>query len=128
MRIVFPTVAVGFFGENLKLRADLAVSDSTWHEVAEKDGVVEEEPIRVYVGSAEIALYNVGGEIFATSNICTHAMASMCDGIQEGEVIECPLHDGKFNIRTGAPLCPPVIEPLATYEVKVQDGKVFVKV
>ena len=104
------------------------MSDGIWHEVADADGVVEEEPVRVYVGSDEIALFNVGGEIFATSNICTHAMASMCDGIQDGEVIECPLHDGKFNIKTGAVLCPPVVEPLATYEVKVEKGKIFVKV
>ena len=109
-------------------RVERNVSDGTWHEVADADGVVEEEPIRVYVGSEEIALFNVGGEIFATGNICTHAMASMHDGIQEGHVIECPLHEGKFDIKTGAPLCPPVIEPLATYEVKVTDGKVFVKV
>lgn len=104
------------------------MTDDNWHEVAEESGIVEEEPIRVYVDKEEIALFNVGGEIFATGNICTHAMASMHDGIQEGDVIECPLHDGKFNIRTGEALCPPVFEPLPTYEVKVENGKVFVKV
>lgn len=104
------------------------MSDSIWHEVADADRVVEEEPIKVQVGSEEIALFNIGGDIFATGNICTHAMASMCDGIQEGHVIECPLHEGKFDIKTGAPLCPPVFEPLPTFEVKVEDGKVFVKV
>ena len=104
------------------------MTDDNWHEVADESGVVEDEPIRVYVGSSEIALFNVDGEIFATGNICTHAMASLHDGIQEGEVIECPLHDGKFNIKTGAPLCPPVIEALETYEVKVENGKIFVKV
>lgn len=104
------------------------MTDDNWHEVADESGVVEDEPIRVYVGNEEIALYNVGGEIFATNNICTHAMASLHDGIQEGEVIECPLHDGKFNIKTGAALCPPVTDPLMTYEVKVENGKVFVKI
>ena len=104
------------------------MSDSIWHEVADADRVVEEEPIRVQVGTEEIALYRIGDEIFATGNICTHAMASMSDGIQEGHVIECPLHEGKFDIKTGAPLCPPVFEPLPTFEVKVEDGKVFVKV
>lgn len=104
------------------------MTDDNWHEVAEESGIVEEDPIRVYVGKDEIALFNVGGEIFATGNICTHAMASMHDGIQEGDVIECPLHDGKFSIKTGEALCPPVTEPLPTYEVKVENGKVFVKV
>jgi naphthalene 1,2-dioxygenase system ferredoxin subunit len=104
------------------------VSDDNWHEVAEQSAVAEDEPIRVYVDKDEIALFNVGGEIFATGNICTHAMASLHDGIQEGEVIECPLHDGRFNVKTGEPLCPPVTEPVATYEVKVENGKIFVKV
>ena len=105
------------------------MTDKSWHEVMDKSAVVENEPVRAYVGDneVEVALFNVGGEIFATGNICTHAMASMHDGIQEGEVIECPLHDGKFNIKTGAPLCPPVIDPLPTYEVKVENGKIFVK-
>lgn len=104
------------------------MSDSTWHEVAEQSAVAADEPIRVYVDKDEIAIFNVGGEFFATGNICTHAMASMHDGIQEGEIIECPLHDGKFNIKTGEALCPPVSEPLPTYEVKVENGKIFVKV
>jgi len=104
------------------------VTDKSWQEVMDKSAVVENEPVRVYVGKDEIALFNVGGEIFATGNICTHAMASMHDGIQEGEVIECPLHDGKFNVKTGAALCPPVVDPLPTYEVKVENGKIFVKV
>jgi nitrite reductase/ring-hydroxylating ferredoxin subunit len=106
------------------------VTDKDWQEVMDASAVVEEEPVRAYVGEneTEIALFNVGGEIFATGNICTHAMASMHDGIQEGEVIECPLHDGKFNIKTGEALCPPVTDPLPTYEVKVENGKVFVKV
>lgn len=104
------------------------MSDSTWHEVAEQSAVAADEPIRVYVDKDEIAIFNVGGEFFATGNICTHAMASMHDGIQEGEIIECPLHDGKFNIKTGEALCPPVTDPLPTYEVKVENGKIFVKV
>jgi len=107
---------------------DWDVTEKTWHEVMDKSAGVENEPVRVYVDKDEIALFNVGGEIFATGNICTHAMASMHDGIQEGEVIECPRHDGKFDVRTGAPLGPPVIEPLPTYEVKVENGKIFVKV
>ena len=104
------------------------MSDETWHEVANADDVAPEEPIKVQVGDEEIALYHVDGDIYATSNICTHAFASMVDGYQEGVEIECPLHEGRFNIKTGAPVCPPVSEPLRTFEVKVENGKVLVKV
>ena len=104
------------------------MSDEIWHEVANADDVAPEEPIKVQVGDENIALYHVDGEIYATSNICTHAFASMADGYQEGDEIECPLHEGRFNIKTGEALCPPVIEPLKTFPVKVEDGKVMVKV
>ena len=77
------------------------MSEGNWHRVATTGDVAEEEPIRVQVGEEDIAIYNVAGDFHATSNICTHAYASMVDGFQEGDEIECPLHDGRFNIKTG---------------------------
>ena len=103
------------------------MTDDTWHSVADESAVMPDDPIKVQVGDEEIALYNVDGTIYATSNICTHAFASMVDGYQEGEEIECPLHEGRFNIKTGEALCAPVSEPLRTFEVKVEGGKVLVK-
>ncbi|MDA0657079.1 MAG: non-heme iron oxygenase ferredoxin subunit [Proteobacteria bacterium] len=103
------------------------MSDGTWHQVASVDDVQPDEPIKVDIGEDEVALYNVDGEIFATANICTHAFASLADGFQEGEQIECPLHDGRFNVKTGKALCPPVEGDLKTYETKVEDGAIFVK-
>ena len=66
------------------------MSEENWHRVAAKGDVAPEEPIRVQVGEEDIAIYNVDGGFHATSNICTHAYASMVDGFQEGEEIECP--------------------------------------
>ena len=105
----------------------MIVSDGTWHQVASVDDVKPDEPIKVDIGEDEVALYNVDGEIFATANICSHAFASLADGFQEGEQIECPLHDGRFNVKTGKALCPPVEDDLKTYETKVEDGAIFVK-
>ena len=48
-----------------------------------------------------LALYHVGDAWFCTDNICTHAFALLTDGWLEGHVIECPLHGGQFDIRTG---------------------------
>ena len=102
--------------------------DKTWHRVAATDDISEDDPVRVQVGDEDIAIYNIEGEFYATSNICTHAYASMVDGFQEGDEIECPLHDGRFNIKTGEALCLPVTENLSIFEVKVEDGDIFVKV
>ncbi|HAT35849.1 MAG TPA: hypothetical protein DCS82_09045 [Rhodospirillaceae bacterium] len=103
------------------------MSDGHWYQVASESDIQPDEPINVYIGEDDIALYNVDGEIFATHNICTHVYASLAKGFQEGDVIECPLHDGRFNIKTGKALCPPVERDLKIYETRIEDGMVFVK-
>lgn len=75
-----------------------------------------------------VAVYHVDGEFFATSNVCTHAVAMLSDGYLEGDQIECPMHGGMFNVRTGEPTHFPCVEAIATYRVEVRDGGVFVEV
>lgn len=74
-----------------------------------------------------VAIYNVDGEFLATSNVCTHAVAMLTDGYLEGDNVECPLHGGMFNVRTGEPTHFPCVEALQTFAVEVRDGAVFVK-
>lgn len=74
-----------------------------------------------------LAIYNVDGDFYATSNICTHAIAILSDGYLDGEEIECPLHGGAFNVKTGEATNFPCEEALKTYELEVRDGAVFVK-
>jgi len=81
---------------------------------------------RFEIGDNVIAVYNVGGEFYATDNECTHGAASLADGILEDDVIECALHFGAFNVRTGEAVQPPCFTPLRTYKVAVKDGRVFV--
>lgn len=75
----------------------------------------------VNVDGVPIALYRLGDEVFATHGICTHALAFLSDGWVEDGKIECPLHQGQFDIRTGKALCLPVTEDLRVYPVK-RDG------
>jgi nitrite reductase/ring-hydroxylating ferredoxin subunit len=79
-------------------------------------------------GAPPVAIYNVGGEFYATSNICTHAIAILTDGYLEGEIVECALHGGCFNVKTGEATHFPCVEPLQTFEVAVSEGAVFIKV
>lgn len=111
-----------------RVKRGYTVSEENWHRVAARADVAPEEPIRVQVGEEDIAIYNIDGSFHATSNICTHAYASMVDGFQEGEEIECPLHEGRFNIKTGEALCAPVTDALQVFEVKVEGEDIFVKV
>jgi naphthalene 1,2-dioxygenase system ferredoxin subunit len=80
----------------------------------------------VQAGGREIALYGVDGEVYATANLCTHGNARLCDGFLEGHEIECPLHQGRFDVRDGRALCSPLRENIAAYPVRIEDGVVFV--
>lgn len=99
---------------------------SNWIDVAALDAVPTGDVIGIAVGGADIALYEVGGDIFATSNICTHGHARMSDGFLEGREIECPLHQGKFDVCTGRALCAPLTEDIRTFPVKIENGRVYV--
>lgn len=79
-------------------------------------------------GTIPIALYrNDEGEYFATADTCTHEDWSLGeDSDLEGNEIVCPLHMARFDIRTGEALCFPATIALATFEVVVDDGKVYV--
>ena len=81
---------------------------------------------RFELGSTVLAVYNVGGMFYATDNECTHGAASLADGILEGDVIECTLHFGAFNVKTGEAVQAPCFTALRTYKVVVQDGQVMV--
>ena len=83
---------------------------------------------QVDVGDAEIALYNVGGQLYATTNVCTHDEAYLSDGELFGHVVECPLHGARFDVRTGKALSLPAVYPVKTFEVRVVDGQLQVKV
>ncbi len=99
-----------------------------WVRVAAVGEIPEGSAIAVRVKDREIALYHVEeGGFYATENVCTHEYAQLSEGWLEGYEIECPLHAGRFDVRTGKALCPPVEENVRTCEVRIRDGDVFVR-
>jgi nitrite reductase/ring-hydroxylating ferredoxin subunit len=83
---------------------------------------------RIVAGGEEIAIYNVGGEFFATADVCSHDEASLADGELFGHVVECPLHGARFDVRTGKALSLPAVYPVKTFETRVVDGQLQVRV
>jgi naphthalene 1,2-dioxygenase system ferredoxin subunit len=96
-----------------------------WIDAASQEEVPQDDVIAVSAGGREIALYGVDGEVYATDNVCTHGQARLCEGFLEGHEIECPLHQGKFDVRTGAPTCAPVTEAIRSYPVRIEGGRVW---
>ena len=79
-----------------------------WIRIASTDQLTEDdEVIPVAAGEKQLALYRIEGEFHASDNVCTHAYALLSDGYLEDGCIECPLHQAKFDIRTGQAMCAP---------------------
>lgn len=96
--------------------------------VAHVNDLPDGEMTCVELEDREIALYRVDARVYATDNLCTHGGARLCDGFLEGYAIECPLHQGAFDIRSGSAVREPASEPLQTYPVEVDDsGEIYIQ-
>jgi naphthalene 1,2-dioxygenase system ferredoxin subunit len=96
-----------------------------WKDVAARDLVPEGDVVAVIVDGNDIALYDVEGQIYATDNRCTHGAGRMSESFLEGNEIECPMHQGRFNVCTGAALCAPLTQDLRIYLVRIHDGRIL---
>jgi len=102
------------------------VSAEQWVAVAQVGEIDEDDAKQVRVGKHCLAVFNVAGRYHVTSDICTHALAHLSQGYIEGGTVECPLHQGRFDIATGRALSPPVTKNLAVFPVKVEAGRILV--
>ena len=103
------------------------MSNANWVDALSADELPTDDVIGVVVAGRDIALYTVGNAVYATDNTCTHGQARLCDGFLDGHEIECPLHQGKFDVRDGKPLCEPASEGLRSYPVKVDGQRVYLQ-
>ncbi len=93
-------------------------------KVATLDEVPPGEMKLVEVDGKEIVLANVGGQIYAFDNTCTHRGGPLHEGELTGDVVECPWHGGRFNVKTGEVVGPPPSRPIATYQVQVEGSEI----
>jgi MocE subfamily Rieske [2Fe-2S] domain protein len=97
-----------------------------WIEVCVAAFLKEEDVIRFDHEQKTYAIYRTAqGEIYATDGICTHGNTHLADGWVKGKLIECPKHNGRFNIADGSPQRAPACVALKTYKAREHDGKIF---
>lgn len=97
-----------------------------WVEVCATGDVDEEDVIRFDHGENTFCIYNTSKGFYATDGYCTHEEEHLEYGIVEDTIIECPLHQGRFDIPTGKALGAPVCIDLKTYPVKIVNDRVLV--
>ena len=103
---------------------------ATFYPVANVGDIKPGEMKYVEVGPDEepVCLINLDGEFFALDDCCTHEDASLSDGEIIRDEIECPLHGGGFEIRTGLPASFPVVVPARMYDVRIEDDTILLGV
>jgi anthranilate 1,2-dioxygenase ferredoxin component len=99
-----------------------------WFDVGSEDVVPEGEVVAVIAGSTPMALFLHHGAHYAIHDLCTHGQAQLSDGWVEDGCVECPLHQGKFCIKTGEAMTTPVTEPVRTFNTRLIDGRIEVAV
>jgi 3-phenylpropionate/trans-cinnamate dioxygenase ferredoxin subunit len=80
----------------------------------------------VHAGELAVGVYNVGGELYAIEDRCSHDDGPLCEGDWDADegVVVCPRHGANFDIRTGDALTLPAFQSVSTYPVRVFDGYV----
>lgn len=100
-----------------------------WIEACGADEVETEDVIRFDCGDRTFAIYRSPDDAYyCTDGLCTHEQVHLSDGLVIDHVIECPKHNGQFDYRTGEARRAPVCVNLATYPVKVENGRVLVQI
>lgn len=99
-----------------------------WTPAIALDDVDSDDVIRWDHGGRTYAIFRTeDDEVFASDGLCTHEHAHLADGLLQGHLIECPKHNGRFDIRDGAPKRAPVCVALKTYPARVAGGRIEIE-
>ena len=105
------------------------VAAADWVEACRVDQLGEEDVRRFDHDGHTFAIYRApGGAFYASAGLCTHEETHLADGFVIGTIIECSMHNGRFDIRTGQAMGAPACIDIKTYPVKIEDGRVLVDV
>ena len=108
-------------------KAAVAATGDGWLEVCASDALKKDDVIRFDHAGQSFAVYRTSdNRLFASDGLCTHGNTHLADGFVKGTVIECPKHNGRFDIRDGSPQRPPVCVALKTYPAREQAGMISV--
>ncbi len=105
--------------------AERLAGEDSWARVAAIEDLPDGAAAIVYFRGDQVALFNLKGRIYALGNRCSHANGPLVEGAVEGGCVTCPYHGSRFDLASGQPRGGPAVKPVPTYQVKVEDGAVF---
>lgn len=99
---------------------------SEFIKVAGVSDLAPGEKMLVEYQGTPVGLFNIDGELFAIHDVCTHDGGPLVEGELHGDVIVCPRHGARFDVRTGAVRTLPAYAPVPTYEVKLEGDDILI--
>lgn len=100
---------------------------SRFATVARADDISAGEKRIVEVDGVEVVIVNLDGQFYALEDVCTHDGGPLGEGKLDGHALVCPRHGARFDVRTGAVLKMPAVDPVPTYRVRVENGEILVE-
>lgn len=100
---------------------------SDWVDLIAASALEQGWVTAVSFGSRRLAVYDTPSGVHVSLALCNHGGANLCDGYFDGHVIECPLHQGAFDVRDGRPVSAPATRPMRVFPARVSDGMVQVQ-
>ena len=116
---------LGAPGDAARLSITHETASGGWTRVLAADALPDGASQIVYSGGDQVALFNVGGQLYAVGNRCSHANGPLAEGAVEGTCVTCPWHGSRFDLASGRPQGGPAVKPVPTYGVKVEEGGIF---
>lgn len=96
-----------------------------WVRVCASTRLRADDVVRVDVGHHTFAVYRTGaGQVHATDGMCTHGNTHLADGMVSGTIVECPKHNGRFDVVSGEATRLPACVALRTHAVRERDGEI----
>ena len=96
-------------------------------KVATTEEIPNGQAKKIRLGNKDVALFNINGTFYAIDDSCTHRGGPLSEGELEGLEVTCPWHGARFNITTGAHLCPPANSGVIAYKVQVTGNDVMIE-
>lgn len=124
--IVLVTVLHSFaaFKES-KADTEKSPNESGFVEACTVEEIPEDRARVVTISGERVAVFKYDGKISAISNVCQHQNGPLGEGKIIDGCITCPWHGFQYMPETGASP-PPFSEKVPTFNVKIENGKVFV--
>jgi 3-phenylpropionate/trans-cinnamate dioxygenase ferredoxin subunit len=94
--------------------------------IATVDELGNGERLIVYVDKEAIAVFNIAGEYFAISDVCSHDDGPVAEGALDQFDLECPRHGARFDLRSGKALSLPAVVDIPAYPVRIEGDEIQV--